>query len=176
MTYNTNWFDEEFVPSVYRYFIEQKHKRKEEGNEDGPIFISERQFNVIAKNCDMDSSGILTHEWDNLILTVVQNFSKKGNKYYTINFIDNYMEKHHNNGEYVLHRLLNLRESDPEHVSDYAKAYFNAYMELLKITEYDMQYGDIEETGESEVDHANELNNYLVNLMVAIKKFIKEGE
>ena len=70
MSYNANWFDEEFVPSVYRYFLDKKQKNEDEGNLDAPIFISEKQFNVISKNCNMESNGTFTHKWDGLLLVV----------------------------------------------------------------------------------------------------------
>ena len=44
-------------------------------------------------------------------------------------------------------------------------------MELLHITELDMQYLDYDEF-KSQVDHAKELNTYYVSLLTAIGKFI----
>ena len=98
MNYNPDWFDEEYVPSVYRYFIEKKQNNKDVGNEDAPIFISEKQFNVISKNSNMESDGAFTHEWEGLLLTTREGTSKKGTKYFTLNFRDNFMEKYYDIG------------------------------------------------------------------------------
>ena len=129
MSYNANWFDEEFVPSVYRYFLDKKQKNKDEGNEDSPIFISEKQFNVISKNCNMESDGTFTHEWDGLLLVVCENFSKKGTKYFTVNFRDNYMEKYYDIGSSILERLIAVRDSGSEKTKEYAQTYYNMVME-----------------------------------------------
>lgn len=172
MSYNSNWFDEEFVPSVYRYFLDKKQKNEDEGNEDAPIFISEKQFNVISKNCNMESDGTFTHEWDGLLLVVCDNISKKGTKYFTVNFRDNYMEKYYDIGSSILERLIAIRDSGSEKTKEYAQTYYNTVMELLHITELDMEFLDYNKF-HAEVEHAKEVNTYYVSLLVSIKKFIE---
>lgn len=171
MSYNVNWFDEEFVPSVYRYFSEKKQNNKDDGNEDAPIFISEKQFNVISKNCDMNSDGTFTHEWDGLLLAVCERISKKGSKYFTVNFRDNYMEKYYVIGSSILERLIAIRDSGSDKTKEYAQTYYNTVMELLHITELDMEFLDYDRFN-AEVEHAKELNSYYTKLLVSIGKFI----
>lgn len=171
MSYNVNWFDEEFVPSVYRYFSEKKQNNKDDGNEDAPIFISEKQFNVISKNCDMNSDGTFTHEWDGLLLTVREGISKKGSKYFTVNFRDNYMEKYYVIGSSILERLIAIRDSGSDKTKEYAQTYYNTVMELLHITELDIEFLDYDRFN-TEVEHAKELNSYYTKLLVSIEKFI----
>lgn len=172
MSYNANWFDEEFVPSVYRYFLEKKRKNEDEGNEDAPIFISEKQFNVIANNCNMDSDGLFTHEWNGLLLVVCDNVSKKGTKYFTVNFRDIYMEKYYDFGSLILKRLIAIRDSGSDKTKEYAQTYYNTVMELLHITELDTEFLDYDKFHD-EVEHAKELNSYYVSLLVSIGKFIE---
>lgn len=173
MNYDPNWFDEKFVPSVYAYF--QKIK-SEADSANKPVFISEKQFNIISKNCNMESGGIFTHEWDGLLLAVAQGTSKKGAKYYTVNFIDNYMDKHIKTGEYVLERLLDIRAGDPEHLAEYAKAYETAYLSLLHVTELDMVAFNDGDAPESEYAHAKELYEYYTKVILGIRRIAEEGE
>ena len=172
MNYNPDWFDEEYVPSVYRYFIEKKQNNKDVGNEDAPIFISEKQFNVISKNSNMESDGAFTHEWEGLLLTTREGTSKKGTKYFTLNFRDNFMEKYYDIGSSILERLIAIRDSGSEKTKEYAQTYYNTIMELLHITELDIDYLDYDEF-KTQVDHAKELNTYYVSLLTAIGKFIE---
>lgn len=173
MNYNPEWFDKEFVPSVYAYF---QKKKSESDSENKPVFISEKQFNVISKNCEMESDGIFKHEWDGLLLAVAEGTSKKGTKYYTVNFIDNYMEKHIKTGEYVLGRLLDIRAGDPEHLAEYAKAYETAYLSLLHVTELDMVAFNDGDAPESEYAHAKELYEYYTKVILGIRRIAEEGE
>lgn len=166
--YNANWFSEEFVPSLYEYFTKIKDESEDENR---PVFISEKQFNIIARNCSQRSDGVYETEWDGLTLLSSDGISKKGSKFFTINFVDNFVEKYREIGSKVLERLIEIRDNGIENLGEYAQTYYNTFMELLHITELDMQYLDYDEF-KSQVDHAKELNSYYVSLLSAIGKFI----
>ena len=166
--YNANWFSEEFVPSLHEYYTKMK---SESENENRPVFISEKQFNIIARNCGQRSDGVYEMEWDGLTLLSSDGISKKGSKFFTINFVDNFMEKYREIGSKVLERLIEIRDNGIENLGEYAQTYYNTFMELLHITELDIQYLDYDEF-KTQVDHAKELNTYYVSLLSAIAKFI----
>ena len=120
----------------------------------------------------MESDGAFTHEWEGLLLTTREGTSKKGTKYFTLNFRDNFMEKYYDIGSSILERLSAIRDSGSEKTKEYAQTYYNTIMELLHITELDIDYLDYDEF-KTQVDHAKELNTYYVSLLTAIGKFIE---
>lgn len=166
--YNANWFSEEFVPSLHEYCTKIKSESEDENR---PVFISEKQFNIIARNCDQRSDGVYEMEWEGLTLISSDGISKKGSKFFTINFVDNFMKKYREIGSKVLERLIEIRDNGIENLGEYAQTYYNTFMELIHITELDMQYLDYDEF-QTQVDHAKELNSYYVSLLSAIAKFI----
>lgn len=167
--YNANWFSEEFLPSLYEYYTKMK---SESDSENRPVFISEKQFNIIARNCDQRSDGVYQSEYDGLTFLCSDGVSRKGSKFFTINFVDNFIEKYREIGSKILERLIEIRDNGIENLNEYAQTYYNTVMELLHITELDMQYLDYDEF-KSQVDHAKELNTYYVSLLTAIGKFIE---
>lgn len=166
--YNTNWFADEFVPSLYEYYSKMKSESEDKNR---PVFISEKQFNIIARNCNQLSDGTYEATFDGLTLICSDGMSRKGTKFFTIRFEDKFMEKYRKIGSQILERLIEIRDVGIENLQEYAQTYYNAIMELLHITELDMQYLDYDEF-KSQVDHAKELNTYYVSLLTAIGKFI----
>ena len=165
--YNSNFFEEEFVPSIYRHFM--KTKEDEYGNEK-PVFISEKQFNVIAKNAVETHPYYYEYDFDGLTMITERRTSKVGKDYFTVKFVDNFMDKYRKSAEAVLEHLTCLREENYPNVSEYADEYFKAYSGLIRITELQM----IDEEG-TILEHAKELNKFYVQIMLAINKF-RHGE
>lgn len=165
--YNPDFFDGQFVPSLFQYF--EKKKLDEEGNQK-TVFISEKQFNVIAKNSTETAPFHYEYFWNNLTLIAEQRKSKANNIYCTVNFVDNHMDKYRKSAETVLNHLLLLREKRSPKLQEYAEEYFKAYSGLIRITELDME----SEEG-IVLEHAKELNNFYVQIMLSIRKFKTEA-
>lgn len=164
--YNPDFFDSQFLPSIFEYF--NKTKLDEDGNPK-PVFISQKQFNIIAKNSTQTRPDYYEYYWENLDVICEQRKSKKGDYYYTVNFVDNFMDNHRNSAEAVLNHLLLLREKKSPKLKEYAEEYFKAYSGLIRITELDMENED-----GIVLEHAKELNKFYVQIMLSIRKFKME--
>ena len=164
-----DWFDLEFMPSIYTYFLE--NREDEDGNEK-PAFISEKQFGLIKRNSVQESDGVYTHNWKGFRVVAKELISKKGRTYYTVEFVDNFMENHIKSSEYVINRILELRDSGNPDLSDYAKAFYDTYMSLLNVTELDM----VSDIGFFDREHAKKLNNHYVKTLSLIAKIMQSTE
>ena len=173
--YNPEWFSDEFVPSVYGYFLKNSH---DENGEEKPCFISQKQFTIISKNSTQVSDGIYHFNWEGLTLITQEKTSKQGKQYYTVNFKDNTVENFKKSGEYILNRLLELRdEINAPNISEYVHAYFDAIVALIRVTELDMENAGIDSHESHELNtlqNAKELNQYFVNTALAIKRFMQD--
>ena len=143
-----------------------------------PYFLSEKQFGIIARNSRQESDGTYTYQWEGFLVVCEECFSKKNTKYYIVKFTDETNVYFKKSGSFILNHLLTLRdECKDSRYPEYAKAYYDAIMSLLKITELDME-SDSEQAFESHcieiLERSKELNKYYVDLLQAIKKFMVE--
>lgn len=165
--YTADWFESEFMSSLFSWFC-QNHT--DEDGKEKPCFISAKQFNVFAKNSDMLMQDSYVNHWSDLKVICEKKTSKVGNSYYTVNFIDDYIEKFRKSGEYVLNHLLDLRSTDFPKLKEYAQNYYDVFMALMQTCEIEFEY--ICSPEDTEIQHAKQLYQFCSDMLQAIGKFI----
>lgn len=162
-----DWFESEFMPSLYKWF--SSNHIDEEGKEK-PCFISVKQFNVFAKNSDMLSQDSYVNNWSDLKVICEKKTSKTGSTYYTVNFIDDFIEKFRKSGEYVLNNLLDLRNEQFPKLKEFAQNYYDIFMALLQNCEINFEVFDSDNC--VELNHVKQLYQFCSDMLQAIGKFI----
>ena len=163
--FNPDWFEEEFMPSVYSYYL---GKKTETDGENKLIFISSKQFSIIAQNSTKISETEFVYNWNGLSVQTRKSISKKTNEpYYTIDFSDCYISNHEKSASSVLEKLSYLARTQNPNFKEYAQTYYDIYMSLLHISELDMTDDD-----EFVSKSANKLNCYLTTVLESIGRLI----
>lgn len=170
--YKADWFESEFMPSLFQWFCKSTdYQGYDNINEHKPCFISAKQYNVFAKNSDMKADGVFENRYSDLKVICEKRVSKTGSTYYTVNFIDDYIEKFRKSGEYVLNHLLDLRSQEFPKLKEYAQAYYDVFMSLLHTCEIEFEY--ITSPDDPDDQHARQLYQFCSDELQAIGKFIE---
>ena len=116
-----DWYEEVFAPSLFNYF----KQKKDEGN--SVVFISEKQYNIIMQNPIPFSHYEIKADWF---------FTKKGNRCYTVNFIDIRLLNYQSNVDAEFKALQEFNSDQLKLVKD---VYLNIYMTYMELAEYYMK-------------------------------------
>lgn len=164
--YNSDWFEETFLPSLYNYYLS---KHVDDEGENKFVFISPKQFSIITQNCTEISKNEYVYVWNDLTVRTIKRISSKTNDpYYTIDFEDCYTKNHEKSAESVLEKLSYLARTQNPNFKEYAQTYYDLYMSLLHISELDMTDED-----EFVSKSANKLNCYFTSILESIGRLIK---
>lgn len=158
------WFDETFMPSIYRMYIQRSVN---EENENQLVFLSEKQYQTMVKYSTKISDNDYRYLWENFMVDIHQRNSRQNKTYYTIEFTNIIIKNFEKSLESVIEKLLYLRDKNNPNLCRYAQCYYDSFLALLSVSELDMTDDD-----EKLQVYAHELNKFFTNALLAIGKFI----
>lgn len=159
--YSSDWFEETFIPSLYKYYAS---KHVDDEGENKFVFISPKQFSIMAQNSTKISENDYVYDWNGFtVLTRKRTSLKTHDPFFTVDFEDSYTKKYEKASESILEKLSYLARTQNPNFKEYAQTYYDLYMSLLHITELDMTDED-----EFVSKHANKLNCYFTTILESI--------
>lgn len=164
--YQDDWLYQKFLPSLYNNFLREKAEQKT------IHFVSEKQFAIIVKNFSKEPDNeVYFYRFNDMKVTCEKHYSKRtGKHYFTIDFVDEFLDALKKESEEILSRLIFVREFSPNYIKEFAQLHYDYYMS--KLTMYE-SYVDIFDAGAIEIERAKEATEFMPSILLAIGKFIE---